>query len=44
MAVVTPTDRFKSVRNSCVIEIFDGVLVLSIGFVNFFLFVWGFLS
>ena len=32
MAVVTPTDRPKSVRNRCVIEVFGGVFVLSIGF------------
>ena len=29
MAIVTPTDRPKSVRNRCVIEVFGGVLVLS---------------
>ena len=29
MAVVTPTDRSKSVRNRCVIEVFGGVFVLS---------------
>ena len=32
MAVVTPTDRPKSVHNRCVIEGFGGVFVLSIGF------------
>ena len=32
MAVDTPTDRPNSVRNRCVIEIFVGVFVLSIGF------------
>ena len=32
MTVVTPTDRPKSVRNRCVIEVFGGVFVLSIGF------------
>ena len=32
MTVVTPTDRPKSVRNLCVIEVFGGVFVLSIGF------------
>ena len=32
MAIVTPTDRPKSVRNHCVIEVFGGVFVLSIGF------------
>ena len=25
MAIVTPADRPKSVRNRCVIEVFDGV-------------------
>ena len=30
MTVVTPTDRPKSVRNYCVIEIFGGVFVLSL--------------
>ena len=29
VAVVTPTDRPKSVRNRCVIEVFGGVFVLS---------------
>ena len=32
MAVVTQTDCPKSVRNRCVIEVFGGVFVLSIGF------------
>ena len=32
MTVVTPTDRPKSVRNRCVIEVFGGVCVLSFGF------------
>ena len=32
MTVVTQTDRPKSVRNRCVIEVFGGVFVLSIGF------------
>ena len=32
MTVVTPTDRPKSVRKRCVIEILGGVFVLSIGF------------
>ena len=32
MAVVTLTDRPKSVRNCCVIEVFGGIVVLSIGF------------
>ena len=30
MAVVTPIDRPKSVRTRCVIELFDGVFVLSL--------------
>ena len=30
-AVVTPTNRPKSVRNRCVIELFGGVFVLSGG-------------
>ena len=29
VAIVTPTDRPKSVRNRCVIEVFGGVFVLS---------------
>ena len=29
MAIVTPTDRSKSVRYGCVIEVFGGVFVLS---------------
>ena len=32
MTVVTPTDRPKSVRNCCVIEVFGGVFVLSFCF------------
>ena len=35
MAVVTPTDRPKSVRNRCVIEVFVGVFVLSRRFLDF---------
>ena len=31
IAVDTPTDSPKSFRNSCVIEVFGGVFVLSIG-------------
>ena len=30
MAVVTPTDRPKSVRNRCVIELFVALFVLSL--------------
>ena len=29
MSAVTPTDRPKSIRISCVIEVFDGVFMLS---------------
>ena len=29
VAIVTPTDRLKSVRNRCVIKVFGGVFVLS---------------
>ena len=36
VAVVTPNDRPKSVRNRCVIEVFGGVLMLSIRFFFFF--------
>ena len=32
MTVVTSTDRPKSVRNRCIIGVFDGIFVLSIGF------------
>ena len=32
MTVVTPTDRPKSVRNRCVIEVFGGVFVSSFSF------------
>ena len=32
MTVVNQTEHPKSVRNHCIIEIFDGVLVLSIRF------------
>ena len=35
MTVVTPTDRLKSVRKRCVIDLFGGVYGLSIGFRNF---------
>ena len=35
MAVVAPTDRPKSVRNRCVIEVFGGVFVLSVAFFYF---------
>ena len=35
MAIVTPADRPKSVRNRCVIEVFGGVFVLSHCFLDF---------
>ena len=35
MTIVTPTDRPKSVCNRCVIEVFDGVFVLSRCFLDF---------
>ena len=35
VAVVTPTDRPKSVRNGCVIEVFGGFFVLSRCFLDF---------
>ena len=35
MAVVTPTDRPKSVRNRCIITVFGGVFVLSPCFLDF---------
>ena len=35
-AIVTPTDRPKSVRSRCVIEVFGGVFVLSRCFFVFF--------
>ena len=35
--IVTQTDLSKSVRNYCVIEVFGGVFVLSLGFFNFML-------
>ena len=34
-AIATPTDRPKSVRNRCVIEVFGGVFVLSRCFLDF---------
>ena len=36
MAFITPTDRPKSVRNRCVIEVIGGVFVLSHCFLDFF--------
>ena len=35
MAIVTPTDRPKSVLNRCVIEVFGGVFVLWRCFLDF---------
>ena len=35
MAIVTLTDRPKSVRNRCVIEVYGGVFVLSSCFLDF---------
>ena len=34
VTAVTPTDRPKSVRNSCVIKVFCGVFMLSRGFLD----------
>ena len=35
MAIVTRSDRPKSARNRCVIEVFGGVFVLSLCFLDF---------
>ena len=35
MAVVTPTDRYKSIRKRCVIDVLGGDSVLSLAFVAF---------
>ena len=35
VALVTPTDRPKSTRNRCVIDIFDGVFMLTLLFLEF---------
>ena len=43
VAVVTPTDRPKSVRNRCVLELFVALFVLSL-FPFTFLLVYGLLS
>ena len=40
MTVVTPTDRPKSVRNSCVIKVFGGVFMLSRCFLDCYVGVW----
>ena len=42
MAIVTPTDRPKSVRNRCVIKVFGGGFVLSRCFLDFSGGVWAF--
>ena len=36
LAIVTPTDRHKSVGTRCVIEVFGGVFVLSLCVLNFY--------
>ena len=35
VVIVTPTDRPKSVRNRCVIDVFGGVFVFSCCFLDF---------
>ena len=42
VVIVTPTDRPKSVRNRCVIEVLVGGFVLSRCFLDFSVGVWGF--
>ena len=42
MTAVTPTDRPKSVRNSCVIKVFGGVFMLSRCFLDYSVGVGGF--
>ena len=42
VAVATPTDRPKSVRNRCLIEVFEGDFVLSHCFLDFSVSVWAF--
>ena len=42
MAIITPTDRLKSVRNRCIIEVFGGVFVLSRCFLDYSIGVWAF--
>ena len=44
MTAVTPTDRPKSVRNSCVIKVFGGVFMLSRCFLDCSVGVWGFVT
>ena len=43
MAVVTPTDRPKSVRNRCLIELFVALFVLSLCPFDIFVGVWAFI-
>ena len=42
VAIVTPTDRPKSVRSRCVIEVFGGVFVVSPYFLDFSGGLWAF--
>ena len=44
MTAVTPTDRPKSVRNSCVIKVFGGVFMLSRCFLDCSVGVWVFVT
>ena len=44
MTAVTPTDRPKSVRNSCVIKVFGGVFMLSRCFLDSSVGVWVFVT
>ena len=44
MTAVTPTDRPKSVRNSCVIKVFGGVFMLSRWFLDCSVGVGGFVT
>ena len=44
MTAVTPTDRPKSVRNSYVIKVFDGVFMLSRCFLDCSVGVWVFVT
>ena len=42
MAIITPADRPKLVRNRCVIEVFGGVIVLSRSLLDYSMGVWAF--
>ena len=44
VTAVTPTDRPKSVRNSCVIKVFGGVFMLSRCFLDCSVGVWDFVT